>query len=97
MRATWRARTVLAAGVVALGVIALFPFLWMALSSIKTLGELYTVPPVWLPEIPTLENYRRVLFDSNVPRRQPADCVGARSDRTRRRRAPRGGTPPSRS
>ena len=24
---------------------------WMALSSIKTLGELYTVPPVWLPEI----------------------------------------------
>ena len=35
----------------------------MALSSIKTLGELYTVPPVWLPEVPTLENYRKVLFE----------------------------------
>ena len=48
--------------------VCLFPFAWMALSSIKTLGELYTVPPVWLPETPTLENYRKVLFDSNVPR-----------------------------
>jgi ABC-type glycerol-3-phosphate transport system permease component len=68
VKATWRARTGVAAGVIALGVVALFPFLWMALSSIKTLGELYTVPPVWLPAIPTLENYRRVLVDSNVPR-----------------------------
>ncbi len=48
--------------------VCVFPFVWMALSSVKTLGELYTVPPVWLPEAPTLENYRKVLFDSNVPR-----------------------------
>ena len=43
--------------------VCLFPFVWMALSSIKTLRELYTVPPIWLPEVPTLENYRKVLFD----------------------------------
>ena len=40
----------------------------MALSSIKTLRELYTVPPVWFPEVPTLANYMKVLFDSNIPR-----------------------------
>ena len=49
-------------------VVCMFPFLWMALSSIKTLRELYTVPPIWFPETPSLENYRTVLFNSNVPR-----------------------------
>jgi ABC-type glycerol-3-phosphate transport system permease component len=44
------------------------PFAWMGLSSIKVLRELYTVPPHWWPEAPTLEHYRRVLFASNVPR-----------------------------
>ncbi len=48
--------------------VCLFPFLWMWVSSIKELRELYTIPPVWFPEMPTLENYRTVLFDSNVPR-----------------------------
>lgn len=48
--------------------VCLFPFLWMALSSIKVLRELYTIPPVWIPTVPTLENYRTVLFDSNIPR-----------------------------
>ena len=51
-----------------LGFIALFPFAWMLLSSIKPLPELYTVPPVWLPEHPTLANYSKVLFSSNIPR-----------------------------
>jgi ABC-type glycerol-3-phosphate transport system permease component len=48
--------------------IALFPFAWMALSSVKPLPELYTVPPTWIPENFTLENYRNVLFQSNIPR-----------------------------
>jgi multiple sugar transport system permease protein/raffinose/stachyose/melibiose transport system permease protein len=48
--------------------VCLFPFAWMALSSFKTAGELYAVPPVWWPSAPTLDNYRRVLFASNVPR-----------------------------
>ncbi|MBI1775297.1 MAG: carbohydrate ABC transporter permease [Proteobacteria bacterium] len=48
--------------------VAIFPFLWLALSSIKPLPELYTVPPVWLPENPTLANYAKVLFASNIPR-----------------------------
>ena len=48
--------------------VCLFPFWWMALSSVKTLRELYTIPPVWWPETPTLDNYRKVLFESNIPR-----------------------------
>lgn len=48
--------------------VCLFPFAWMLLSSIKVLGELYTVPPHWWPEQPTLLNYWKVIFDSNIPR-----------------------------
>jgi ABC-type glycerol-3-phosphate transport system permease component len=48
--------------------VSLFPFAWMALSSIKTLRELYTVPPAWLPQAPTLANYWKVLTQSNIPR-----------------------------
>jgi ABC-type glycerol-3-phosphate transport system permease component len=54
-------------GVIVLVLICLFPFVWMGLSSIKTLGELYTVPPHWWPDMPTLENYVHVLFASNIP------------------------------
>ena len=38
------------------------PFIWMVLGSLKTQGELLRVPPTWLPEAPTLDNFRR-LFD----------------------------------
>jgi multiple sugar transport system permease protein/raffinose/stachyose/melibiose transport system permease protein len=51
-----------------LAIVCLFPFAWMALSSIKTLPELYTVPPHWLPLAPTIGNYVNVIFNSNIPR-----------------------------
>ena len=38
------------------------PFLWMLLSSVKPEGEVRRVPPTWLPETWTGENYR-VLFE----------------------------------
>lgn len=56
------------AGAAILILVCLFPFAWMALSSIKTLQELYTVPPHWWPDVPTLANYSKVLFESNIPR-----------------------------
>lgn len=55
-------------GCILLVAICLFPFWWMSLSSIKTLRELYTVPPIWWPAAPTWDNYRKVLFESNIPR-----------------------------
>lgn len=48
--------------------VALFPFAWMALSSIKKVNELYTVPPHWLPDQPTFDNFVKVLTQSNIPR-----------------------------
>lgn len=48
--------------------VCLFPFWWMGLSSVKTLRELYTIPPIWWPAMPTWDNYRTVLFESNIPR-----------------------------
>ena len=38
------------------------PFIWMVLGSVKTSAELRQVPPTWIPEHPTLENFRG-LFD----------------------------------
>jgi len=55
-------------GSVLLVLVCLFPFWWMGLSSIKTLRELYTIPPIWWPSMPTLDNYKKVLFESNIPR-----------------------------
>ncbi|MBZ9937239.1 carbohydrate ABC transporter permease [Mesorhizobium sp. BR1-1-16] len=49
-------------------VVCMFPFVWMGLSSIKTLKELYSVPPIWWPAVPTFDNYYKVLFESNIPR-----------------------------
>lgn len=38
------------------------PFVWMVLGSFKTQPELLRDPPTWIPEVWTLDNYRR-LFD----------------------------------
>lgn len=59
---------VIIVGSIVLVLVCLFPFWWMALSSIKTLRELYTIPPVWWPTMPTLDNFHKVLFESNIPR-----------------------------
>jgi ABC-type glycerol-3-phosphate transport system permease component len=53
---------------VSLALVSLFPFAWMLISSFKELRELYTVPPTWWPDRPTLDNYAKVLFRSNIPR-----------------------------
>jgi ABC-type glycerol-3-phosphate transport system permease component len=68
MTTSWTARIVIAVATALLIAVCMFPFLWMTLSSIKSIQELYTVPPVWFPEVPTFANYMKVLFDSNIPR-----------------------------
>ena len=59
---------VIVVGCALLVAVCLFPFWWMVLSSFKTLRELYTVPPIWWPDAPTFDNYRKVIFESNIPR-----------------------------
>lgn len=45
---------------VATSLIFMLPFVWTILSSLKTAGELYTFPPVWLPKTPQPQNYVEV-------------------------------------
>ena len=44
------------------------PFVWMVLGSFKTTGELRQLPPTWIPEDPTLENYRDLFDRLDFPR-----------------------------
>jgi multiple sugar transport system permease protein len=43
------------------------PFVWMLLGSFKSEGELRRDPPTWLPENPTLENYRELFARLDFP------------------------------
>ncbi|OSQ36032.1 hypothetical protein TMES_19540 [Thalassospira mesophila] len=42
-----------------------FPLFWMLLCSFKPGGELYAVPPTFLPQIWTLQNYRDLFVQTN--------------------------------
>ena len=42
---------------------AIFPLLWIIISSIKGKGELTGNPTAFLPKVVTLEYYRHVIFD----------------------------------
>jgi len=44
------------------------PFVWMTLASLKPKQELLQVPPTWLPESPTLDNYQRLFDRLDFPR-----------------------------
>jgi ABC-type glycerol-3-phosphate transport system permease component len=55
--------------------ITVFPFLWMTVSSFKLQVELYSLPPTWLPEMPTWQNFSKVLFESNIPRYFVNSCI----------------------
>lgn len=57
-RAHWLAYAILGVGLL----VVTSPFIWMALSSLKSEGEIRQVPPTWIPEAPTLDNFRE-LFD----------------------------------
>lgn len=42
-------------------VFSLLPFLWMFSTAFKTPNEVYTSPPTWIPEHPTLGNFGYIL------------------------------------
>lgn len=48
------------------------PILWLFFASLSTQVELFTVPPHWIPQHPTLQNYLDIFFptlaSSTVPR-----------------------------
>lgn len=57
-RSPWWLYAVLGVGLLAMSL----PFIWMLVSSVKPEAEVRRVPPTWLPETFTLENYQ-TLFD----------------------------------
>ncbi|UCC88876.1 MAG: carbohydrate ABC transporter permease [Anaerolineales bacterium] len=52
---------------IAAGVVAALPFIWMILGSFKTGAEIRHIPPTFLPDQPTLDNYATILQDDNLP------------------------------
>jgi multiple sugar transport system permease protein len=44
------------------------PFFWMVNASLMTSGEIQSQPPVWLPEVPQVGNYGRLLEVMPLPR-----------------------------
>jgi multiple sugar transport system permease protein len=49
-----------------------FPILWLFSASLSTQVELFAIPPHWIPQHPTLQNYLDIIFPnlttSSVPR-----------------------------
>ena len=62
-RSNWWIYVLLTLGLI----LMVIPFLWMLLSSLKNTAELALVPPTWIPQAPTLNNYYRLFNNFNFP------------------------------
>jgi multiple sugar transport system permease protein len=49
-------------------IVMILPFAWMILGSFKTTPELRQLPPTWIPEDPTVGNYRELFDRLDYPR-----------------------------
>ncbi|MEA4907424.1 MAG: carbohydrate ABC transporter permease [Chloroflexi bacterium] len=61
-------RTVVYALLIILSLFVIFPLLWIISTSFKPANEVMSIPPRWIPDHPTLENYINVLTNSSIPR-----------------------------
>ncbi len=61
-------RWALAAILVPITAVALFPFYWTVISSLKSPSEILQVPITFVPTVPTLDNYQTVIFESRFVR-----------------------------
>lgn len=60
-------RVLLYAVLLAAGVVAALPFFWMIFGSFKTGPEIRQIPPTFVPQTWTLDNYRTILTDPTLP------------------------------
>jgi multiple sugar transport system permease protein len=60
-------RMILYVTLTVLGVIAALPFVWMIVSSFKPEAEVRAIPPTFWPQEGTLDNYRKILNDPELP------------------------------
>jgi multiple sugar transport system permease protein len=61
------ARVALYAVLSVLGLIAALPFVWMILASFKSAAEIRQIPPTFWPQETSLDNYRTILTDPELP------------------------------
>ncbi len=60
-------RAALYAALIAFGIVAALPFVWMILASLKTGAEIRQFPPTFFPQAPTLANYGTIVSDPELP------------------------------
>jgi multiple sugar transport system permease protein len=60
-------RVVLYVVLTIVGVVAALPFVWMIIASFKSGAEVRAIPPTFLPQDATLDNYRTILQDPELP------------------------------
>jgi multiple sugar transport system permease protein len=60
-------RALLYTALIAFGIVAAIPFVWMILASLKTGAEIRQFPPTFVPGDPTLGNYGTILSDPELP------------------------------
>lgn len=61
-------RAVLHLGLAALSLVFLFPFYWLAVSAFKSQGEIFSVPPEWIPIPLRTGNFRDVFRETAILR-----------------------------
>lgn len=63
-----RKRNLAFVGAIIVTIATLWPFAWMLSTSLKLPEEVYSRTPVWIPKVPTLQNYIHVWKDTMFPR-----------------------------
>lgn len=53
------------------------PILWLFFASLSTQEELFTVPPHWIPNHPTLQNYLDIFFPTQAASSVPRTFAGS--------------------
>ena len=61
--------------------VMMFPFIWMLLTSLKTLPEAISIPPQWMPETPPVEELRILLESGPLRYVFPQHHLGRHSQR----------------
>jgi len=61
-------RGLLYLALLALAVVFMFPFYWLAVSAFKSQAEIFALPPQWLPDPPRFSNFNDLLRETNVLR-----------------------------
>lgn len=63
-----RARMACNVGLIATALVVCLPLLWMVMSSIKPMSDIFAWPPRLLPTSITFDHYARVIQETNFPR-----------------------------